>query len=162
MPRPLTAKQLAFIEEYMKCHNNAQAYRAAYNVPPNATNDYVACRGLEVYKNENVHAEIEKREQAVREAIAANTVRDIAEKWSREDSLDAFKEIYHTSVQAMRKEQYDDSGEVIGYSYNPSAANQARSAVDSINKMLGYNEPDKSRVDASVTVELGEFAEFAK
>lgn len=166
MDKELNKKQKAFIDAYIDCGNKLEAFkRAGYKMTDDKTPYYYSNQALKRFNHPAVQAEIKRREALIKEATDKAIIEkaaNIMEKWSREDSIDALKEIYHTSAHEMRKEIYDDDGNVNGYTYNPAAANQARGAIDSINKMLGYNEPEKSQVDATVSVDLGEFKEFAK
>lgn len=163
MPRELTAKQKTFIDTYMNCHNKSEAYRQAYN-PSNTNSSYVSVKANDIYENQRVNAEIKRREALIREASDKADIEDavaVRRKWSRADSVDALVRIYSASAEATRREVFDDDGFLERVEYNPAAANAATKAVEGLNKMLGYNEPDKSQVDAVISVDLGDFDEFS-
>ena len=58
--------------------------------------------------------------------------------------------------EAMRVPVKSDDGDVIGYDFGPSAARGIRDTVETLNKMQGFNEPEKSEVDARVSVEFAD------
>lgn len=90
-------------------------------------------------------------------------LRDI---WSREMALEGLKKIFMASLEGARVEVCDDNGDVVGVKFNPSAANAARAAVETANKMLGYSSPAEESEGGGegtvLTIELGEAEEFAE
>ena len=54
----------------------------------------------------------------------------------------------------------DSDGNVVDYKFDPSAARVVRDAVESLNKMQGYNEPEKSEVDAMISVAFADGGDF--
>lgn len=91
-------------------------------------------------------------------------LRDI---WSREMALEGLKKIFMASLEGARVEVCDDNGDVVGVKFNPSAANAARAAVETANKMLGYTSPAECDGECDgegtvLTIELGDAEEFAE
>ena len=81
--------------------------------------------------------------------------------WSRADSIDHLKQVIDAAREAMRVPVKSDDGDVVGYDFEPAAARVIRDTVETINKMQGYNEPEKSEVDARVSVEFADGDDLA-
>ena len=82
--------------------------------------------------------------------------------WSRRMAIEGFKKIYRVSIEGARTEILGDNGEVVDVKYNPSAANAARAALESLNRLLGYSSPVEEEVDDDIVVILGDAEEFSK
>ena len=164
MGRSLTKKQIAFIDAYLECRGKSEAYRRAYG-GGKMTPRTIARRANDALNRPLVKAEIERREAAMREAVGraeADSAIKASRIWAREDSVRALADVYAASAEAMRREILDEDGRIDHIEYNPPAAQAARQAVEALNKMMGYNEPDKSQMDASIVIELGEAEELAQ
>lgn len=84
--------------------------------------------------------------------------------WSRKAALEGLKRIFETALEGARVEVRDEEGALLEVKFNPSAANAATKAVETANRMLGYQEPDgeeSGEGETDFTVELGEAREFA-
>lgn len=62
--------------------------------------------------------------------------------WSRAMALRGLKRVMNVSLEAAKIPTLDENGEVIEVKFNPSAANAATKAIETANKMLGYNLPE--------------------
>lgn len=111
-----------------------------------------------------VREEIERllaaEQQARADAYKAQTAEEL-ERWSRDDSIDHLKQVILAAQEAMRVPLKNDDGDVVGYDFDPSAARVIRDTVETLNKMQGYNEPEKSEVDAKVSVEFADGDDLA-
>lgn len=122
----------------------------------------VAAAANLIFKRPLVRAEIERLLAAEQQARADAYKDQIAEelsRWSRDDSIDHLKRIVAASMNAMETPVRGDSGETVGYDFDPAAARVAKETIDSLNKMQGYNEPEKSEVDAKIRVEFAPVGE---
>ena len=151
----LTEKHILYIDRYMaNGYDRTEAYKAAYAVDSEAKEESIKRLAYKIHGLPQVEAEIKRRitelsaidaEQTIKERIKARA------KWSRDDSINALKKIVSTCIDGMAV--HDDDGSII--KTDAAAANSARGAIDSINKMLGYNEPEKSDVTNTITIDLG-------
>ena len=111
-----------------------------------------------------VRAEIERllaaEQQARADAYKAQTAEEL-ERWSRDDSIDNLKQVILAAQEAMRVTLKNDDGDVVGYDFDPAAARVIRDTVETLNKMQGYNEPEKSEVDAKISVEFSDGDDLA-
>lgn len=99
-------------------------------------------------------------EKARSEAYAQQCAAEL-DAWSRSDSIDHLKQVILAAQEAMRVPVKNDDGDVIGYDFDSSAARVIRDTVETLNKMQGYNEPEKSEVDARISVEFADGDDFA-
>ncbi len=87
----------------------------------------------------------EKKESKKASEIAdkrSNEQKALEGIWSRAMALKGLKKVLRVSLEAAKIPTLDESGEVVDVKYNPSAANAATKAIETANKMLGYNLPD--------------------
>ena len=112
----------------------------------------------------HVKAEIEKlraaREKAAIEA-AEECGRRMVAMWTREDSLDALRQIAQLGLASARKITFDADGHEV-QTIDAQAARVAREAVDSINKMMGYDQPPTDASASQIIVQLGDAEQYAK
>lgn len=161
--KALTAKESAFAQCFVRTGNKSAAFRESYSVG-NMNATQVAANANRVYKRPAVQEEI-KRLQAVEEELRQDAYRaqmlDEMSQWSRADSLDKLRQVVIAASEAMRTPIENEDGAVVGYSFDASAARVVRDTVETINKMQGYNEPDKSEVEAVISVAFSEGEDFA-
>jgi len=74
--------------------------------------------------------------------------------WSRAMALRGLKKVVKVSLEAAKVPTLDENGEIVDVKFNPSAANAATKAIETANKMLGYNLPDdeSDECDSELTV----------
>lgn len=117
-----------------------------------------------MFKRPLVRAEINRllaaEQQARADAYKAQTAEEL-ERWSRDDSIDHLKQVILAAQEAMRVPLKNDDGDVVGYDFDPAAARVIRDTVETLNRMQGYNEPEKSEVDAKISVEFSDGDDLA-
>lgn len=162
--KSLSEKEMKFVQCFARTGNKSLAYREAGYAVGNMHSTQIAANANRIYRRPMVQAEIDRlktaEEEARMDAYKAEMAQQLSQ-WSREDSLDALKEVVQEAKGAMRKPIYDSEGNEIGYSFDPAAARVVRDAVESLNKMQGYNEPEKSEVDAVISVAFDGGDDFA-
>lgn len=162
--KSLSEKEMKFVQCFARTGNKSLAYREAGYAVGNMHTTQIASNANRIYRRPMVQAEIDRlktaEEEARMDAYKAEMAQQLSQ-WSREDSLDALKVVVQEAQRAMRKPIYDSNGEVNGYTFDPAAARVVRDAVESLNKMQGYNEPEKSEVDAVINVAFADGDEFA-
>ncbi len=88
-----------------------------------------------------------KHSENVSESEASRDIKTEEEKlrgiWSRAMALRGLKKVVSVSLEAAKVPTVDENGEVKEIKFNPSAANAATKAIETANKMLGYNLPDE-------------------
>lgn len=148
----LTNKQKRFVEEYCYDWNGTRAYKVAY---PNIKTDNAA--GVEAYKLlrnpkiqeyiTEIQKDIEKqagisRIMVVKElmAMAFNDVAGIIERFE-EDGLNALTEDDKKAIAQFKKTVVE--GEGYTKTHHEIKAQDKPKALEMLNKMLGYNEPEK-------------------
>lgn len=67
--------------------------------------------------------------------------------WSRAMALRGLKKVVKVSLEAAKVPTLDENGDVVDVKFNPSAANAATKAIETANKMLGYNLPEDDTDD---------------
>ena len=78
-------------------------------------------------------------------------------------ALRGLKKVVRVSLEAAKISTVDSEGTVVDVKFNPSAANAATKAIETANKMLGYNLPDEEdEVDDTVTVIFENMEEYSK
>lgn len=153
--KALSPREVKFVQCYARCGNKSTAYREAGYSVGNMCATQIASNANRIYRRPLVQEEIKRlktaEEEARMEAYKAEMTQQFSQ-WSRDDSLDALKVVVQEAQRAMRKPITDSEGNVTGYTFDPAAARVVRDAVESLNKMQGYNEPEKSEVDAVINV----------
>jgi phage terminase small subunit len=140
----LTVKQKKFVEEILAGKTAVDAYRAAYSTE-NMSQKVMYNKAAIVKNHPAVAAEIARREKEIQEQCLEKAA------WERQNSIDTLKYIISVSAQAINQ----------GGKYNAAAANAATKAVEQMNKMLGFNEPDKAEISAKISVELADYDDYA-
>jgi phage terminase small subunit len=158
-----TGREMEFCRSYVATRNKSQAYRDAGYSCGKMTSTEIANAAGRIYNRPCVQAEIKRTLAAQEEARAEAYKEDFVvqlSQWTREDSLNALREIVEKGLEATRTPIFDENGEVVDYKFDPSAARVVRDAVESLNKMQGYNEPEKSEVDAVISVAFADGSDF--
>lgn len=157
--KDLSPEQRVMVDEYRRCRNKTEAYKIAFDdwdlrlKPENVSKAaYAAFTPL-------VMAEIkrlDKIDEDAQKKAAQKEAEDLRKLWSRKDSvirlIDILDDCQRTRNYAAAKFQ----------EIPVAAARLERDTVDSLNKMMGYNEPEQQVVDTTITVEFGDgLEEFA-
>lgn len=147
------------VDEYRRCRNKTEAYKIAFDdwdlrlKPKNVSKAaYAAFTPL-------VMAEIkrlDKIDEDAQKKAAQKEAEDLRKLWSRKDSVMRLIDILD-DCQRTRNQAAEAMQEI-----PVAAARLERDTVDSLNKMMGYNEPEQQVVDTTITVEFGDgLEEFA-
>jgi hypothetical protein len=157
--KDLSPEQQVMVAEYRRCRNKTEAYKVAFDdwdlrlKPENVSKAaYAAFTPL-------VMAEIkrlDKIDEDAQKKAAQKEAEELRKLWSRKDSvlrlIDILDDCQRTRNQAAAEFQ----------EIPVAAARLERDTVDSLNKMMGYNEPEQQVVDTTITVEFGDgLEEFA-
>lgn len=152
--RVLTDTQMALVDAYMANGGiKIDAYKQVYDdweIRTKPENLYSAAYNK---FTKEVMAEIRSREKAMQDAQKKAAEKDAEEcrkLWSRKDSVSHLVSIV-SDCQRTREDAMADGDGV------PVAVSRLeRDTVDSLNKMMGYNEPEQQQVDQTVTVDFGD------
>lgn len=157
--KDLSPEQRVMVDEYRRCRNKTEAYKIAFDdwdlrlKPENVSKAaYAAFTPL-------VMAEIkrlDKIDEDAQKKAAQKEAEDLRKLWSRKDSVIRLIDILD-DCQRTRNFAAEAMQEI-----PVAAARLERDTVDSLNKMMGYNEPEQQVVDTTITVEFGDgLEEFA-
>lgn len=157
--KDLSPEQRVMVDEYRRCRNKTEAYKIAFDdwdlrlKPENVSKAaYAAFTPL-------VMAEIkrlDKIDEDAQKKAAQKEAEDLRKLWSRKDSVVRLIDILD-DCQRTRNQAAEAMQEI-----PVAAARLERDTVDSLNKMMGYNEPEQQVVDTTITVEFGDgLEEFA-
>ena len=157
--KDLSPEQRVMVEEYRRCRNKTEAYKIAFDdwdlrlKPENVSKAaYAAFTPL-------VMAEIkrlDKIDEDAQKKAAQKEAEELRKLWSRKDSVIRLIDILD-DCQRTRNQAAAEFQEI-----PVAAARLERDTVDSLNKMMGYNEPEQQVVDTTITVEFGDgLEEFA-
>jgi hypothetical protein len=157
--KDLSPEQRVMVDEYRRCRNKTEAYKIAFDdwdlrlKPENVSKAaYAAFTPL-------VMAEIkrlDKIDEDAQKKAAQKEAEDLRKLWSRKDSVMRLIDILD-DCQRTRNQAAEAMQEI-----PVAAARLERDTVDSLNKMMGYNEPEQQVVDTTITVEFGDgLEEFA-
>ena len=148
----ITPEQRALIEAYMECRSIVGAFRAVH---PDCDNDGcttpVYVRASRAFKDK-MRREIDRLDrlkETAEKKEADRAAKEAAKKWSKADSIDSLVSIVRTCQNEM---DYDTAN---GGGVNTKLADTIRGTIDTLNKMLGYNEPDKQEIDNTIRVVFG-------
>lgn len=119
----LNAKHILFINDYMISHNATESYKKVYG----CTDDAARKNGSRLLTNDDIRAEIERRQEIVNIQVEKDT--GISVQWV----IDSFKTIAERCMQAeaIVDREGNETGE---WRFDSSGANKA---VESIGKYLG-------------------------
>lgn len=157
--KDLSPEQRVMVDEYRRCRNKTEAYKIAFDdwdlrlKPENVSKAaYAAFTPL-------VMAEIkrlDKIDEDAQKKAAQKEAEELRKLWSRKDSVIRLIDILD-DCQRTRNQAAAEFQEI-----PVAAARLERDTVDSLNKMMGYNEPEQQVVDTTITVEFGDgLEEFA-
>lgn len=150
--RDLSPEQRRLIDAYIELRSYSEAYRRVY---PDCDHDGLSTpikNRANAAFSPAMRAEIARldaiAEEAERKEIE-RAAREAAKKWSKADAVNAL-------VGVVRKcERQLDEETARGEGVNTRVADTMRGTIDTLNKMLGYNEPEKQAVDSTISVVFG-------
>jgi hypothetical protein len=157
--KDLSPEQRVMVEEYRRCRNKTEAYKIAFDDWDLRLKPENVCKAAYAAFTPLVMAEIrrlDKIDEDAQKKVAQKEAEELRKLWSRKDSVVRLIEILddcqRTRIQAAAAFQ----------EIPVAAARLERDTVDSLNKMMGYNEPEQHEVDTTITVEFGDgLEEFA-
>ena len=140
----LTPKQRRFAEEYVDCGNGSEAYRRAYNLSPTTSNDVIKVSANELLTNPNISLTIDKlrKQQADKFEISRS---DVAKGYL--EIINAWRSLM---VLASKEKLSKDEKQKFYLLKEMVKGSDYRGAFDSLAKMFGLNEPDKTQIDQTV------------
>lgn len=146
----LKKEQKELAKLYVKYGEKTRAYREAY--PEKAAK--ISRGSLHSYASAaftaDVMAEVERLQKLSEDAerkAAEKEAEDCAKLWSRQKSVKSLLSIMDDCVRTRDKAREAD--EPIPY----TAAQVEKQCIDSLNKMMGYNEPERLENDTNITIE---------
>ncbi len=144
MSKKLTPKQRKFAEEYVNTGNGSEAYRRAYDVKPNTTVESIAVRANELLNNSNILVIIDElqKQQAKQFEI---TMSDVAKGYL--EIIQAWRSLMQL---ASKEELTKDEKQKFYLLKEMVKGSDYRGAYDSLAKMFGLNEPDKTQIDQTI------------
>ena len=140
----LTPKQRKFAEEYVDCGNGSEAYRRAYNVKPTTSNDVIKVSANELLTNPNISLTIDKlrKQQADKFEITRS---DVAKGYL--EIINAWRSLM---VLASKEKLSKHERQKFYLLKEMVKGSDYRGAYDSLAKMFGLNEPDKTQIDQTI------------
>jgi hypothetical protein len=141
------------VAEYRRCRNKTEAYKIAFddwdlrlrpeNVSKAAYAAFTPLVMAEIKRLDKIDTDAQKK-------AALKDAEDLRKIWSRKDSVLRLIEILD-DCQRTRHLAADSMQDI-----PVAAARLERDTVDSLNKMMGYNEPEQHEVDTTIIVEFGD------
>ena len=150
--KDLSPEQNRLVEEYRRSRNKTEAYKAVYtDWDIRLKEGTVSKRAYDAFTP--LMAEIkrlDKIDEDAQKRAAQKEAEDLLKLWSRKDSVIRLIDILD-DCQRTRNQAAAEFQEI-----PVAAARLERDTVDSLNKMMGYNEPEQHEVDTTITVEFGD------
>ena len=164
-PMKLTIKQENFCNYYLECGNASEAYRRAYNAEKMKEKS-VWEKASELLRNVKVSARVEElraelndmskvtKEKIIRELsnMAFSSISDMHNTWIERKEFEKLTSaqksaIKSISTKVMKKNiGTQDNPELVDVEFVKIELYDKLKAIECLNKMLGYNEPDKVEV----------------
>lgn len=159
----LTEKERAFCLFVVDGDTLTDAYaKAGYKeADRRATTGAKACV---LAKKPRVAAELERLKAARDKALAeraAESGRALTKIWTREKAARSLAELAALGMRSARKIKIDQDGQEVE-TVDEKAARVAIDAIDSLNKMCGYDKAVIGEDAQTITVQLGEAEVYAK
>ena len=161
----LTIKQENFCNYYVECGNASEAYRRAYNAvnmkdktiwerASKLLNEYkVSTRVEELRKQANDMSKITK-ERILKELsnMAFSSISDMHNTWIERKEFEKLTSAQKSSIKSISTKVMkknigtQDNPELVDVEFVKIELYDKLKAIECLNKMLGYNEPDKVEV----------------
>ena len=144
MSKKLTPKQRKFAEEYVNTGNGSEAYRRAYDVRPNTSLDTIKVNSSKLLADTNIKLTIQElqKQQAKHFEI---TRQDVAKGYL--EIIQAWRSLMQL---ASKEELTKDEKQKFYLLKEMVKGSDYRGAYDSLAKMFGLNEPDKTQIDQTI------------
>lgn len=144
MSKKLTPKQRKFCEEYVNTGNGSEAYRRAYDVRPNTSIDTIKVSASELLANPNISLTIAKLQEKQAKHFEI-TRQDVAKGYL--EIIQAWRSLMQL---ASKEELTKDEKQKFYLLKEMVKGSDYRGAYDSLAKMFGLNEPDKTQIDQTI------------
>jgi phage terminase small subunit len=144
MSKKLTPKQRKFCEEYVTTGNGSEAYRRAYDVRPNTTIETIKVSASELLANPNIALTIAKLQEKQAKHFEI-TRQDVAKGYL--EIIQAWRSLMQL---ASKEELTKDEKQKFYLLKEMVKGSDYRGAYDSLAKMFGLNEPDKTQIDQTI------------
>jgi len=161
--KKLTAKQKAFCREYTKCWNGTEAaIKAGYS---QKIANRIASENLSKHDIQEEIAKLQapalKKAEVTRESlvkelskIAFSSISHLHNTWVERKEFDQLTQDQKDCIQEIDTKvvkKLDNDGEPFDVEYVRIKLYDKMRAVEILNKMLGFNEPDKLDINENVT-----------
>lgn len=140
-------EEMLIVSAYVDGCSKAEAYVKVFGNPKGKTSATVLASQL--FAREHVRKEVQRRKAEMEKASAQRSVEEMKkcqQLWSRSDSVKRLIDILD-DCQRTRSEDGINKDTV-------QTVRLERDTVDSLNRMLGYNEAEKIEADTTVKVEM--------
>lgn len=144
MSKKLTPKQRKFAEEYVNTGNGSEAYRRAYDVKPNTSLDTIKVNSSKLLADTNIKLTIQKLQDKQAKHFEI-TRQDVAKGYL--EIIQAWRSLMQL---ASKEELTKDEKQKFYLLKEMVKGSDYRGAYDSLAKMFGLNEPDKTQIDQTI------------
>lgn len=144
MSKKLTPKQRKFCEEYVTTGNGSEAYRRAYDVGVNTKIETIKVKASHLLAQDNISTTIAKLQEKQAKKFEI-TRSDVAKGYL--EIIQAWRSLMQL---ASKEELTKDEKQKFYLLKEMVKGSDYRGAYDSLAKMFGLNEPDKTQIDQTI------------
>lgn len=164
-PMKLTIKQENFCNYFLECGNASEAYRRAYNTD-NMKEKTVWEKASELLRNDKVSARVEElrkglsdiskitKERIIRELsnMAFSSISNMHNTWIERKEFEELSSAQKSAIKSISTKVIkknigtQDNPEMVDVEFVKIELYDKLKAIECLNKMLGFNEPDKIEV----------------
>ena len=144
MSKKLTPKQRKFCEEYVTTGNGSEAYRRAYDVGVNTKIETIKVKASHLLAQDNISTTIAKLQEKQAKHFEI-TRQDVAKGYL--EIIQAWRSLMQL---ASKEELTKDEKQKFYLLKEMVKGSDYRGAYDSLAKMFGLNEPDKTQIDQTI------------
>lgn len=161
----LTIKQENFCNYFLECGNASEAYRRAYNTD-NMKEKTVWEKASELLRNDKVSARVEElrkelsdiskitKERIIRELsnMAFSSISNMHNTWIERKEFEELSSAQKSAIKSISTKVIkknigtQDNPEMVDVEFVKIELYDKLKAIECLNKMLGFNEPDKIEV----------------
>lgn len=164
-PMKLTIKQEKFCNYFLECGNASEAYRRAYNAG-NMKEKTVWEKASELLRNDKVKTRVEElrkelsdiskitKERIIRELsnMAFSSISNMHNTWIERKEFEELSSAQKSAIKSISTKVIkknigtQDNPEMVDVEFVKIELYDKLKAIECLNKMLGFNEPDKIEV----------------
>lgn len=164
-PMKLTIKQENFCNYFLECGNASEAYRRAYNTD-NMKEKTVWEKASELLRNDKVTTRVEElrkelsdiskitKERIIRELsnMAFSSISNMHNTWIERKEFEELSSAQKSAIKSISTKVIkknigtQDNPEMVDVEFVKIELYDKIKAIECLNKMLGFNEPDKVEV----------------